>query len=348
MLERVFEPGKMTAELTASLKSNLNLERMARFLELLRQPIVVKMGSPEMRSISPEAIAEYSENFRKSPPPAARVKLVQTLDDVTHNSELAVEMATAIARNMVDTMLAEMQKAGKSVPKEARQAVGSQLYSMRDQARSRNRTILYIMYRNATDQELSEYVKLLDTDTGRWGMEQLANAVRPILVERGSTLGREIGQLALAKRAGAMAKAPAPAAPEPQPKAAAAEKPPAIVAAAPATPPAPVGYQRSPSIKPLYTRYNDLITATVMRDRAAVKELLDDGKRPNARQADGMTPLMIAVSNGDADIASMLLAKGADPNLRATGGVTALSLARARGASGAELVQLLQRSGAKG
>jgi hypothetical protein len=344
MLERVFEPGKLTAELTASLKGGLNAERMTRFLELLRQPIAIKMNAPELRNIPPEAIAEYSENFRKSPPPAARVKLVQTLDDVTHNSELAAELATSIARNMVDTMLAEMQKSGKNVPKEARQMVGSQLNAMRDQARSRIRTIMYIMYRDASEQELSEYAKLLDTDTGRWGWELLANAVRPILVERGSALGKEVAQFALAKRAGAMAKAPAAEAPEPLPK---AQPAPAAVATARAAPAEQAGYQRPKNIRPLYSRYNDLITATVMRDRAAVKELLDDGKGPNARQADGMTPLMIAVSNGDADIAGMLLAKGADPSLRATGGVTALSLAKARGASGAELVQLLQRNGAK-
>ena len=84
-----------------------------------------------------------------------------------------------------------------------------------------------------------------------------------------------------------------------------------------------------------------------MRDRAAVKELLDDRKYPDVRQKDGTTPLMIAVANGDADIAAMLLARGADPNLRAVGGTNALSLARARGAAGAEVVQLLQRHGAK-
>jgi ankyrin repeat protein len=84
-----------------------------------------------------------------------------------------------------------------------------------------------------------------------------------------------------------------------------------------------------------------------MRDRAAIKELLDDGKFPNVRQKDGTTPLMIAAGNGDADIAAMLLAKGADPNLRATGGTTALSIAKARGPGGAEMVQLLQRSGAR-
>src|SRR5258706_1682044 len=329
MPERVFGQGKMTAELPASLKGSFNAERRARFLELLRQPVAVKLSSPELRKIPPEAIAEYTENFRKSPPPASRVKLVQTLDDVTHTSELAVELATAIARNMVDTMLSEMQKSGKNVPKEARQFVGSQLNSMRDQARGRIRTTMYIMYRDAPDQELSEYVKLLDTDTGRWGMELLANAVRPILVDRGSTLGKEVAQVALARRAGAMAKAPAEPAPAPLPKAqpAPADKP---VAAAPSAPAESPGYQRPAKLRPLYSRYNDLITAAVMRDRAAVKELLDDGKQPNTRQSDGMTPLMIAASNGDAEIAGMLLAKEADPSLRATGGGTALSLARAR------------------
>jgi len=107
------------------------------------------------------------------------------------------------------------------------------------------------------------------------------------------------------------------------------------------------GYRRPANIREVYTRYNDLISATVMRDRAAVKELLDDGKSPNARQKDGVTALMVAASYGDAEIATMLLAKGADPNLRAEGARTALSMAKARGAAGAQMVQLLQRSGAK-
>jgi ankyrin repeat protein len=118
-------------------------------------------------------------------------------------------------------------------------------------------------------------------------------------------------------------------------------------AAAPVKPAPVPGYQRSPNIREAYSRYNDVITATVMRDRAAVKELLDDGKNPNARQRDGFTPLMVAVANGDADIAGMLLAKGADPNLRSQSGKTALALARSRGAAGGAMVQMLQRSGAK-
>ncbi len=339
--DRVFEPGKMTAELAANLKKDLDLERMGRFLELLRQPIALKMTAEELRKASPEASKDFSDNFRKNSPPPARAKLIQSLDDVTRTSEGAVDMSGAIARGKVDAMLAGLQKAGKSVPKESRQMVGAQLNAMRNQAPVQIRSALHLINRNATDQDLSEYLKLLDTDTGRWGSEVLANAMRPILTGRGTELGAEVGKLALSSRAGAIAKAPAPApAPEPLPKA-------ELPAEAPAAAAAPVGYQRPAGIKELYTRYNDLLSATVMRDRAAVKELLDDRKFPDVRQKDGTTPLMIAVANGDADIAGMLLAKGADPNLRAVGGTSALSLAKARGAAGAGLVQLLQRSGAK-
>ena len=340
-IDRVFEPGKMTAELAANLKKDLDLERMGRFLELLRQPIALKMTAEELRKASPEASKEFSDNLRKNSPPPARAKLIQSLDDVTRTSQVAVEMSGAIARGKVDAMLAGLQKAGKSVPKESRQMVGAQLTAMRNQAPVQIRAALHLINRNATDQDLTEYLKLLDTDTGRWGSEVLANAMRPILTGRGTELGAEVGKLALSSRAGVIAKAPAPTpAPEPLPKA-------ELPAEVPAAAAGPVGYQRPAGIKELYTRYNDLLSATVMRDRAAVKELLDDRKFPDVRQKDGTTPLMIAVANGDADIAGMLLAKGADPNLRAVGGTSALSLAKARGAAGAELVQLLQRSGAK-
>ena len=341
---RIYEPGKMNEELAANLKQNLDIERMGRFLELLRQPIALRMNSQETRGTPPQAVKEIIEGMRKSPMSPERSKLIQTLDDATRSSEVALEMSTAIARNMVDTMLAELQKRGKSVPKEASQTVASKFNTMRDQARAQIRSVLNATYRNASDAELAEYAKLIDTDTGRWGNEVLASAIRPVLASRSNALGIEAGKLAMATRGGAAAKGPKT--PEPVAKMEeekSAEKPAAAAMAAPVAAPA---YQRPANIRDAYTRYNDLISATVMRDRAAVKELLDDGKSPNARQSDGLTPLMIAASNGDAEIASMLLVKGADPNLRA-GGRSALSIAKSRGSAGAAMVQLLQQSGAK-
>jgi len=344
---KAFEPAPMSAEVQAKLKADFDDERMARFLEILRQPIALKMTSAEMHAVAkPEATKEFSENLRKNPPTAARTKLVRALDDVTRSSEVQAEMADAMVREMLDAVLADLRKAGKKVPKEAGQAVATQLNAVRAQARNHATGMLYFTYRNASDEDLSAYIKLLDTDTGRWGIEQLATAFRPVLASRSGAVGKDIAHLALTKRIGEAAKAPAQPVEEPLAKARpepAAETP----AAGPVAPAEPVGYRRPANIRDLYSRYNDLMTATVMGDSAAVKELLDDGKDPNLRQPGGMTPLMVAASSNDLAIANLLLAKGANPNLRAAGGMNALALAKARGPAGAPMAQLLQRSGAR-
>jgi hypothetical protein len=353
MVERAFEPGKMGAALAANLKTGLDAERMARFLELQRQPLAVKMGQA-LRGATSEATMEFAEKTRTAPLGAERVKQIQAIDDLTRYSETGIEFASSAVRVVVDGMLNDLQKSGKSVSREAREQVGSTLNAMRAQMRAQSRTLLQVAYAGVSDQELGDYLKLVDTDTGRWGMEQLSAAARPVLQEIGAAVGKDATQLATSKRTGAVAKKAPEAAPEPLAKAsttpASAPAPapePKPAAAAAAAPAEPAGYRRPANIRTLYTRYNDLVTAAVMRDRAAVKELLDDGKTPDVRQSDGSTPLMIAVSNDDAEMTSMLLAKGADPNARARGGITALSIARSRGAAGAGMVQLLQRAGAK-
>ena len=58
-----------------------------------------------------------------------------------------------------------------------------------------------------------------------------------------------------------------------------------------------------------------------------------------------MTPLMLAVTLGDAPIAEALLKAGANPNHPAPGGLTAMSIARERKDQGMEA--LLQRHGGR-
>lgn len=339
LVERAFPADRMAEEFANNVKAAFDTARMGRFLEVMRQPVVRKVHAAESRNLSPDVIRDYMERFRKEPPSVARQKLVQTIDEVTRTSEIGGDMALAIARDTLEGMFDGMQKLGKPVSREDRQVAGSMLSASQGQMRSTIRTALHMRLRDAGDEELAEYVKLVDTEAGRWGMEMLANALRPVMESRARSFGRELSKFALAKvQSVAKAAASAPAVPEQKepPKAA------PVAAAAPAEAP---GYQRPAGIRPLYTRYNDLVTAVVMRDSAAVKELLSDGKDPNVRQSDGFTPLMIAAANGDTAIAQALLAARADPNLRSPGGQSALALARARNNAG--LVQALERSGAR-
>lgn len=148
------------------------------------------------------------------------------------------------------------------------------------------------------------------------------------------------------------AAAPAPAVkPEPV-KIAAAPKPPAVEERKPE--PAPVLSTR-PRIEPAVVslpepsaaspRFNDIMTAVLYRDPAAVTQLLDLGRWADKRDSNGLTPLMVAAMTGDAGMVALLLGRGADATLQAPGGLTALDFSLERGDSASS--QLLQRSGAR-
>lgn len=130
-----------------------------------------------------------------------------------------------------------------------------------------------------------------------------------------------------------------PAAKEPEPK-----KVIQIEKAKPAPKPARRGYRRPQNLPVLYENYNDLVSAVWMGDFSSARALLDDGKDPNARDADGNTALMIAATRGDTDLARMLLVRGANPNLGKDGGPTPLEIAE--NADDVEMAALLRSHGA--
>lgn len=151
------------------------------------------------------------------------------------------------------------------------------------------------------------------------------------------------------------AAAPAPAAkpapaPVAKPETALAAKPaPEKVAAAPKAPateerkPVPLRAEpSSPPPAPVSPRFNDVMTAVLYGDLNSVAQLLDLGRWADKRDANGLTPLMLAVINGNAAMVKLLLERGADPDLQAPGGATAVDFARQR--SDAATAQLLQSS----
>ena len=359
ILERAFEPNALIAEVTLNLKTVYDANRLSRYLELLRQPVSLKMIAMRTQALAPSAeeMNAQMEKIKQNPLAEERAKLIARLEELSRNAGLGSEVGQTIARGYAEGVLEYLQasKNGKAALTEigegdARNARAVLLArGSADRAGRIKRSVanLAVVYRDASDAELAEYLKLIDTEIGEWGATTLAAALAPAMEKRGRAQGRAFAQFAIEGRS-ATAKAPAAATPVAE---ASAAKPAAAApaektaAAAPAAPAEPPGYKRAANVRDLYTRYNDLVTATVMRDRVAVKELLDDGKYPNVRQMDGATPLMIAAANGDTVIAEMLLAKGADANLRTPDGRSALAHAKARGS--AELVRLLERHGAK-
>jgi ankyrin repeat protein len=86
-------------------------------------------------------------------------------------------------------------------------------------------------------------------------------------------------------------------------------------------------------------KYNDLLTAVLRSDKDAVRQLLDMGRWVDKPGSSGLTPLLAAVMNEDAQMVKLLLDHGAEPNAQA------LKLARKN--KDAATVLLLEQRGAR-
>jgi ankyrin repeat protein len=75
-----------------------------------------------------------------------------------------------------------------------------------------------------------------------------------------------------------------------------------------------------------------------------VRLLLAHKVNVNARELNGYTPLMLAVSGGHVAVAKLLIAAGADVHARDDDGNTVLKMAGQRG----EMIEVLRAAGARG
>jgi ankyrin repeat protein len=74
-------------------------------------------------------------------------------------------------------------------------------------------------------------------------------------------------------------------------------------------------------------KVGDLAYAAYYGEISQVKQLLAAGAQVNARDKNGVTPLMAASLEGHREIVEVLLASGAEVNARTTDGETALTFA---------------------
>jgi type II secretory pathway predicted ATPase ExeA len=120
---------------------------------------------------------------------------------------------------------------------------------------------------------------------------------------------------------------PAPAEPAPAASAPAAGLGAVGAEASPSPPPEHAHVEPAPVPPERVAKDEALLREVENGDAAAARAALDDGASPNARDASGFTPLMLAVIHDDPAIAELLIASGAAINARNRAGLTPLMLA---------------------
>ncbi len=173
VLLQVFEPERIRKTIVGHLNERYESKRFSEFLALIRTPLAKKMIALEIEANTPQAQQEMMQmgNILMGQASPGRLELARRLDEASNATETALDIQMMIFEAIMKNM-------NKILPQEQR-VTEEQLERMLEQIRlqsvfpARQYTQLSIVYiyRSVSDEELRQYVKLHESEIGRWGSD---------------------------------------------------------------------------------------------------------------------------------------------------------------------------------
>ncbi len=177
-LIEVFDPDKVRKVVVAHLDANYDADRFAKLLAVINTPLAKKMTALEVAANSPQAQHEMMQmgNIIMGQASPERLELIRRLDEVMKASEIGVDMQMM----MTKVSMTNMNKIVPVAQRMSDEQLEQMLEQMRMQslypARQYTQMSLAYAYRSASDDELEAYIRLHDTETGRWSTRLMRDA----------------------------------------------------------------------------------------------------------------------------------------------------------------------------
>ena len=186
----------------AELKKNFDEKKMKAALEMVSNPLSKRMT--ELEKARPTKAD--MEAFAAQPPTAQRMDLIRKIDGASKSTELASQMAFASARAVAGAAAANDPKKLAKIDSEIEQARVKTIETLRNNVLGS----MALIYRKASDADLTEYVKLLNSDIGRWLNSMLSAAILEETKVDAAKVGEKIAALGKAQATPNLAKSAGP------------------------------------------------------------------------------------------------------------------------------------------
>jgi hypothetical protein len=168
-------------------------------LEWLRSPLGRRITQLEIAAGSAEGMrrmAAFAESARVSPPPAARVELVDRLDRAIDATRIATDLALASTEAAAVAANAALPAAQRRPEAELRRLVSQQEGALRAQSAALIRLSFLYTYQPLGDAELGAYLAFAQSESGRWYHAVTSRAViaamRDASGRAGAAIAREL------------------------------------------------------------------------------------------------------------------------------------------------------------
>lgn len=207
IMQEAFRSERFHKRVQASLLKDFERKRVEALLAAFRAPLAKKLVELEGAKVEPQAVAEFAKGLAKNPLPKERIDLVQRLDAVTRAGEVTTEIVLTTTRAMVSGATGGDAKQMAVFDKQMDAQRGKLAEVLRNAVLV---TFAYI-YRDVSDADLGEYLKLYESDDGKWLMERLVSGMIEEFRSAGEEAGGQIAAVSKSKAPQATAKGAKPA-----------------------------------------------------------------------------------------------------------------------------------------
>ena len=163
------------------LEKNSNEDSMKQVVKFFDNPFMQEFNRIEKEAASSEKqkeMATYFQSLKNTPPEQVRVQQLVTLNQEMRSSELTAKLVKNLILSMIKGANYNQPKDNQISDEEIKSKLATSLPSNFEQQMT-NQIIAYALftYKDVPDEKLNLYIEVWKTPTGKYGLDQLLNAL---------------------------------------------------------------------------------------------------------------------------------------------------------------------------
>ncbi len=178
--EHAFAATQVRSDVYKVLNAHYEEQQATTYLQQLRSPLAQKISDLEKSTSSPDnrdAFTDFAQEQKTKPAPAKRQALIERLDNATRITEFGVDMQAAFFKAVftaVNPVLDDDMRVGTE---EMEKMVNEVRQSFSEAYKTNTRLSYLFTFRSLSDEELTQYIELCESNNYRWGVQLLGNAM---------------------------------------------------------------------------------------------------------------------------------------------------------------------------
>lgn len=169
--EHAFQPDEIYGVVSSSFADRAEDSQLNSAMLWLRSPLARRMSDLELSARTPEGLRllrEYAASLESTMPSAARLDMLQRLDEVTGRTEADVERRIRILRTVIESFNHLVPSEHHMTEEEIEQTVEKVRSELHVSMKNYSLVNLLFTYRSASDADLGKYITFWETVEGQW------------------------------------------------------------------------------------------------------------------------------------------------------------------------------------